>query len=391
MSSTFKFKLARSAAAAAALVSTFGIAAASSSTANADPKQFDALVGYGSDTIENVTNAFAGFANNINYTPLQAGATKQQLVSWDATPDNQCFAPLPGSPSIHRPNGSGEGRSILSHADEGTGYGSATCGGLKAVGGMVDFARSSSSVTTTTGALTYIPFGRDAVSFAYYRASGGAPVTSLTTAQLVEAYTDGEVVVGGVSIIPCGIQTSSGTFGFWNTALNVSATENAATTVCRTGLAGGDVNGRIQENDSAALKAKGDLAAAGTQVIVAFSAANYIAKSNGTAEGGIAAGVDLGAIDALGVPYTGTTTKAPSATFYASTTFGRNVNFVLSTLVLGSPGEPGLKAMFTNRSGTAVICSAPAQATVNAFGFLSVPAICGSETSKGAYVLTQPS
>src|SRR5262245_32766910 len=134
----------------------------SSSPANADPKQYSALIGYGSDTIEQVTNALAGFQNGINYPPLQAGSSKQQLVSWDATPDNQCFAPLPGSPSIHRPNGSGEGRAMLSHADLGDGYGSAACGGLKNVGGMIDFARSSSTVSDASGPLTYIPFGRDA-------------------------------------------------------------------------------------------------------------------------------------------------------------------------------------------------------------------------------------
>ena len=87
-------------------------------------------------------------------------------------------------------------------------------------------------------ALTYIPFGRDGVSFAAYRAAG-APVTSLTRAQTSPAlFTTGPQVIGGVRIVPCGIQVGSGTYSFWNTVTTATAAqENTATTECNNLLA----------------------------------------------------------------------------------------------------------------------------------------------------------
>lgn len=398
--------LVRSGAALAALGSTLTIGLMGTTPVHADPKQFTAFVGYGSDTTEQVTNAFAGFQNNINYTPLQAGSTRTQLASWDATPDNQCFIPKTGAPAIHRPNGSSEGRAILSHQINADGYGSAACGGLKNVANTTDFARSSSTVSNATGELTYIPFGRDAVSFAYYRASGGAPVTDLSQAELDGLFTNGPTMIDGVNIIPCGIQTGSGTFSFWNGALPVTtAEEDSATATCRA-LAGGDAFGRIQENNTQDLKAKGDLAPAGSQVIVGFSAANYIAKYNGVASDGIAAGVGLGSIEGLGLAYNGTVTSPPTGTltarseFYSNGTFGRYVNFVLPTTRATGAGDFTIKSMFVNSTspainvdgdGLAEICEPAAQATANAFGFLSVPADCGTTTRRGPLVLSQPS
>ena len=152
---------------------------------------------------------------------------------------------------------------------------------------------------------------------------------------------------------------------------------------------------RLQENDAAALKAKGDSTAlAGKQVIIGFSAANFIAQGNGVALSQLAAGVDLAEITNdgtganLGLAYTTTTVNgatlyAPSATFYASTVFGRNVYNVFNTAKVTGIGNNDFKSLFVG--ATSAVCSAAGQETVNAFGFSTI-GTCGSITLTGSLI-----
>ena len=165
-----------------ALAASLGSALAGGS-AGADPKQLTAAVGVGSDTTQDVMNAMTGFTNGLNYTPIQSSAASnaRQIISFDAVPPppltGTCITTKTGAPTMNRPQGSSQGRRALSRAIDGTGYGTALCGGPVNINGLVQFARSSAGPTAgDTGTnLTYVPFGRDGVSFAYYRASGGAP------------------------------------------------------------------------------------------------------------------------------------------------------------------------------------------------------------------------
>jgi hypothetical protein len=361
------------------------------SPVGADPQFANAFVGVGSDTTQDVMNAQAGFVNGASFTQaVSSSATGSKgIASWNAllpgSPDN-CIAPKLKAPTIYRSNGSSEGRRALSRAIDGSAYGPvAQCGGSKSVAGLIDFARSSSGPANgdTGTALTYIPFGRDGVSFGYY-ANGVTPVTSLTRAQLTSLFTTGPQVINGVNIIPCGIQAGSGTFSFWNTVTTATTTqENAATAQCN--AAG---NGqRLEENTSADLKAKGD-ALVGNQVIVGFSGASYIAQSNLVASKTIVAGVGLGSISDngsavnLGSPYTGTAPNlTPSATFFNDSVFGRNVYNVFDTARVTGFGNNDLKSLFVG--GASTMCSGPAQTIVNTFGFLST-ASCGSTALQGS-------
>ena len=389
--SSSKKRMALALAASALLGSAFA-----GSSASADPKQLSAVVGTGSDTTQDVMNALSGHVNGFNFTPAQSSAAsgQRQLVSFNATnigtgvADN-CITPKVGGPSFDRPNGSTNGLRALSRALDGTGGGSAACGGVTDVTGLVDYARSSSGTSNAAATdLTFIPFGRDALSFAYYRAGGaGGPVTSLTRPQLTSLFTTGSIIVANgtenVTIIPCGIQTGSGTFTFWNTVHAASATENAATTVCNN-LGG---TGRVQEHDAAGLKAKGDLAAAGVQVVIGFSAANYIAKSNGVAIGnpalsnvGIGSISDNGAGVNLGNPVSGVAPNVvPASSFYSSNIFGRDVYNVLPTSIVTGPGNNDVKTLFIG--STSGVCSR--SATIQQFGYLSLGAACGSTTMTG--------
>jgi hypothetical protein len=365
-----------------------GALVATGDPATADPKQFSAAIGVGSDTTQDVMNGLAGFANTASYTPVQSSAAsgRRQVASWDAT-GTPCITPKAPGATINRPNGSSAGRRALSRAIDGTSYGDATCGGLKPVSGLVQFARSSAGPSGAGTALTYLPFGRDALSFGYY-ANGVAPVTTLTSAQLTSLFSTGPQVIGGVEIVPCGIQTSSGTYQFWNTALGVAATEATGTATCNNAALAAGLNttasGRSQENDGNGLKARGDLFP-GKQVIIGFSAANFISQTNGVVASQLPAGgvVDLGSIDALGKPYTGAAPSAtPSGTFYASTTYGRDVYNVVSKALLDGPGNNDIKTLFVGP--TSGVCSATS--TIQAFGFLSLGASCGSTSLTGPLV-----
>ncbi len=374
------------------------------SPANADPKQFSALVGFGSDTTQDILNAFSGFSNGVNYEPLQTSATTgyTQLASWDAFPANECIGVKPSAPLIHRPNGSSQGRRILSRAFGGGQYGTAACG-VKDVSGLVDFARSSAGPAAgDLGTdLTYLPFGRDALTFAYYR-PGGEPVTNLSTTQIRSLFSSGPAVIDGVVLIPCGIQTGSGTKQSWDTTMQVTpATEATATAFCNNAGGVPDTGGRLQESNGPELKTKGDVvvalsdpicdgtpggaavSCAAVQVVVGFSASQFVARSNGAASPVPPPEVRLGGID--GNPAVNGTAPnvVPNAAFYSSATYGRDVYNVLPTASVTDPNTTAVKEMFVG-AGSAV-CSPAAQETTEKFGFLPLGAACGSTTLTGSY------
>lgn len=384
---------------AAGLVATTMAAGLFTGSANADPAQYTALVGVGSDTTQDVVNALSGKANGILYTPIQSSAATggRQIVSFDATAPagvaDNCITPKLGAPTFTRPNGSTGGRRALSRAIDGTGYGSAECG-IADVSGQVDFARSSSGPSGTTGALTYIPFGRDGVSFAYYRAAGEAgAVKTLTRAELDSLFTSGPATIGGVRIVPCGIQDGSGTYTFWNTAAGVSASEESSATALCNSLIPNSLGGRAQENDGVDLKARGDALAllpgeANSQVIIGFSAGAFVAKSNLVASPTPPAGVGIGSISNngsgtnLGSPVTGTAPNlVPNASFFNDGVFGRKVYNVFPTQVITGGGNNDLKDLFVGPGSK--VCQSTA--IINTFGFLVAPD-CGVTTITGDLV-----
>ncbi|MBI1843159.1 MAG: hypothetical protein HYR89_00880 [Actinobacteria bacterium] len=404
LTSAFRRPGARTALGIAVAGLAIGTSIIGGAPANADPRQFSALTGVGSDTTQDITNALAGNSNNISYLPITSSAASayQQITSWDAT-GTACIATKTGGANINRPNGSTGGRKALSRAIDGGTWGTSTCGGAtgKPVAGLIEFARSSDGPTAgdTGTALTYVPMGLDATSFAYYRNGGGA-VTSLTRAELISIYTNGSLTVGGVRIVPCGIQTESGTKKFWQKGpLNsmTNGTEDIGTAECNLATAT-SYGGRIEENRPNELKAKGDSAAmtnsalcpiaSPCQVIVGMSAGSFIAQTNGVSPNTTAVGVDLGRVSNngsgvdLGFPYTGTgSALAPSALFYADANFGRSVYVVLDTLKATGVGNVNYKSLFVG--STSALCSSAAQSRVNSFGFLT-PGNCGSTTLKGS-------
>jgi hypothetical protein len=363
------------------------------SPAEADPKQFTAVIGVGSDTTQDVMNALSGFANNNNFTPAQSTeGTKRQLVSWDAL-GSTCITPKAPGATIQRPNGSTNGRRALSRAIDGTNWGPSgtDCGGPKPVGGLINYARSSAGPGSGSNTdLTYIPFGRDALSYAYYAPAGVTPVTDLSAAQLQTIFsTAGPHVFGSTTIEPCSIQLGSGTYQFSLTAFGVTAAQMAAATADCT-----PAGQELQENDANALKNRADNVAgfpalAGKQVIIGFSAGNFISQTNGIAGSQLPTPfgtVNLGRVGG-DEPYntwslTPTAPITPDATFYASTQFGRLVYNVLPSAIVDGGGNQSLKTLFIGP--TSGVCAQ--SATIQAFGFLSLGSGCGDTTTRGPLV-----
>ena len=402
--STRKSKWIKVAAATATLGSIAAIGFVGNSPAQADPKQYGALVGYGSDTTQDVMNALSGFANGINFTPVQSqDATQTQLVSWDAFPAGQCITTKVGAPTILRPNGSTNGARIISRAFGGGTWGNTACG-QRDVSGIADYARSSSGPAGVGTDLVYIPFGRDAISWAYSKPSG-SPVTDLTAAQLSSLQVTGPQNIGGTVIIPCGIQSGSGTYATWNGMLGlaVTGTPDTGTAFCNTGIAATpavpDAGGRLQESNGPELKAKADALAttsnpicdgvvggpavscANAQVIIGFAASGWVARSNGVGFPAPGPGVGIGSIGGVAPTANAAPNLTPNSAFYASSTFGRNVFNILPSETINDIGNVQIQSMFVG--STSSVCQATS--TIQQFGFQSLGASCGSTTLTGPF------
>lgn len=412
--STRQTRLVKVAAVAAAVGSIAAIGFVGNSPAQADPKQYtDPIFGFGSDTLQDVTNAFAGFSFGQNFPELQTSAAtgQKQIVSWDAFPAGSttptavtCITSKVGSPQIQRPNGSGNGvRAISSAFNPGQNWpttGAGVCGASRSMAGIADFARSSAgpdsnNPASPTGPLVFVPFGRDYLGFAYLRPSG-SPTVSLTPAELTSLHATGPQLIGGVPTIACGIQTGSGTYQSWMRSLNLATngTGDPGTATCN-GVGNPASGGRVQENNGPDLTVKGGLLASmqhpvcdgvalgpavpctSAQLVVGFSASQFIARSNlvGTPNPNLGANGGLGGIDGQ-VPVTGLAPNLlPVAAAYANTTFGRDTFYVLGfETVSGSDAVPSLVDMFVGP--TSRVCSATT--TLQQHGFLSIGAGCGS-------------
>jgi len=432
MSSSTKKKVLSVVAAAASLAGVTLTAMSSSTNAQAEPLQLTAgITGFGSDTTQDVMNAMAGASAGITYAPLIT-TTGKVLVNWDALDPQglldpntrECLNPKLNAPSILRPNGSGEGQRILSRAIDGNnwwegrtgtgltlGNGTSTaspCNARRDVTGYVDYARSSSGISSTSSSkVTQIPFAYDALTFAVVKPFDGtgsctlgiagtchSKIISLTKAQISKVYVDGVLKIydngaydpgsrtasqnaaePGTVIMACGIQTGSGTYSSWNGKLTgvssgVEADANKGTSFCNNLEGTGEK--RVQENHGPDLAAKatyletatndkcdgiisdgsGAVSCKDVQLIVGFSASNFVAKSNGVSNPNPQGGdfpVYLGTADGLQfitgpdgdgkyAPYSGGTSATNG---FLSSTWNRLVYNMVSTCRIGEGNIPG--------------------------------------------------
>lgn len=331
--------------------------------AHADPSSNSYSI-VGSDTLQDVTNALTN-GTRVTGSNVRVFTQNKTIGNFDAFGSNSIQA-KPFGPFFSRPQGSGGGRNALIASITGAAW---TQDPLRfpaaVITDQVDIARSSSgpgSNASPEGDLAFIPFGRDAVAFAYKGGTGAW--ANLTRDQLIGIYSGAITQIDGVTVKPVLPQTGSGTRDFFLGALGNPTIHSSV----RQGVA---------ENDATIL-AEGE--------IVPFSVASWVAQSNGASGVNTISGttnVRMGSALGSTAPFTGTAPAlVPNATYYASTQFGRDTFLVvdfakinpsdpkydasLATLV-----KPGATAVTGSLAGfQTTLSSAPGAVKVK-FGFLA--------------------
>ena len=381
--------------------------------ANADPASgtFGTLVGLGSDTTQDVTNAIA----------KSIGSGK--LASYDAIGSTATVVTRSGGIAVPRVNGSGAGRDMLRVAigqiPNKTGV--ATSAGTSveitsSVIGQIDYARSSSGPGTdeaAEGVLTYVPFARDAVGVAvdptgplakvpFYVGSATDAKTEPTLYNVYRGYVQYAYInttagtynsVGETATAPAGTTAykiqpilpkfGSGTRSYFVGQLGggtdvAGLVANTWTTVNEKYTVNG-VATDVQEHEGAAIMQSTAGLPANTYAIGPFSIAQYVAQTNGI--DGLAnrtAGVTLPALGKTASDRVATTTGSGKAlatnTAYAAMV--RNVYNIIPSK-LADDATSDVAKMFVGANST--VCQQTA--VIQSYGFLPASStgagICG--------------
>jgi len=335
-------------------------------TANADPTAgtFPVLAGVGSDTIQDVMNGMSSAIPAIGSYDATApvGAANQTTITTRS-----------GGVAFTRPNGSGAGQNALSASIDGTAFNGVV------ITGDVDFARSSSGPSSSFpgSQLTFIPFAKDAVSYAVNEASdfprnipegsaaaAAANPTTLTLWNIYHctatSYTDSNT--NSVTIIPLLPQSGSGTRKFWDTTFGL--TEGSLPS-CVT-----DLNGTVEEHNGSALTGPGD--------IMPFSISQYIAQGNWQTlpstvqERRYAAA--LGSVDGIS-PYiiSGAGTVASPFSLVQNPSFEIN-RLVYNVVATSRLSDANIAATFVGTSSA--VCTHTA--IIKEYGFATIGNTCGT-------------
>jgi hypothetical protein len=355
---------------AACAVVAVGLGAAAPAIADPTPAgTFKPLVGVGSDTTENVVNGLGTVVTNIGSYDATGSATIQTRT---------------GGPLFNRPNGSGNGQKALSASINLSGTRTWPATGGVDITGQIDFARSSSAPSGSfVGTdLTFIPFARDAVSFAVNAASdfprdvalGAATQDTISPAPFtlrniyrgaVTTYADSNF--NTVTIRPLLPQQGSGTRSFWIAQLGL--TEALVT-------AGGatDLGNTVQEHNGTFVTGAGDL--------VPFSVAQYIQQGNYAALPTTVVerrgNIQLGSIGS-NKPYQPSTTATGGLEINPSFPVNRLVFNVVSTARLTgtSTADQQLQAAFVGTNSGVCLASS----TITKYGFGTIGTLCGNTTT----------
>lgn len=182
-------------------------------TALADPvpaqPPYRALQGAGSDTAQDIMNAYANGTNVVSpaFPGIKDGSGNLVIASWDAAPATTAIttkdpASFPQCSNLPRPNGSGDGINALAGLKSGF---PKEC---------LDFARSSADDHSdrTGQGLTYIPYALDAETYATFTQSSVPKNLSQATLKTIfQANTP-----NCTSFHPKLPNNLSGTWKFWN-------------------------------------------------------------------------------------------------------------------------------------------------------------------------------
>ncbi|MCW2854420.1 MAG: hypothetical protein JWR52_35 [Marmoricola sp.] len=407
-----------------AVLATSALVSMAAVPAFADPVRPYATVG--SDTIQDVWN---GLTNDST-------AVVPSIASFDATSNGVAYNTIHTKTAgtwFSRPNGSGDGQKAECATWDTTGDPthllniSTPASSWNLNNQEVDFARSSSGPSGTSGPLTYLPFARDAVSMGYNTqvvgaASSGLPSgLALTTADITALYkglpsADGVVTfetAGGVAesdahadataqvflngvagnnnglavgssfqVFPTLPQSASGTRKFFASAAGISNTQGA--NAAYVSDAPGSVTGTgapYEENNGRALTVAG--------AIIPFSAAQWISQQTGAATNtlnnttmAIASFIDTSNV--VNAAVIGSGSSAAQGPMFGSTDFSGNFNvapvpgvgvfnrdtydIIAASFIGGTPKQSALVSTLSG-GGTGQIFSSGGKTIIKKFGF----------------------
>jgi ABC-type phosphate transport system substrate-binding protein len=355
------------AAAALALVTCAAVPAFADPTAGS----FKNLSGVGSDTIQDVMNGMASQISDIgSYDAVDpaTGAAGGQIQT------------KAGTLTFTRPNGSGDGVKALSASIQGGSHQWAN----KTIKDQVDFARSSSGPSVTGTDLVYVPFARDAVTYAVPSGSDWArniptgsaadPANKLSLYNIYHciktSYTDSNG--DPVAIKPLVPQSGSGTAKFWASTLSFDdgALPSCVKRVNNEGVA-------VQEHDGSTLTDPGN--------IVPFSIAQYIAQGNHTA---IAASTGVNVVERKGQVVLGSINgQSPFRMSGGKTVM--NAQFPVTRLVYNvvsaaRAADTNDKVNTTFIGASSAVCSHPE--IITQFGFSTI-SNCGATNVTGGFTV----
>ncbi|AWB96449.1 hypothetical protein DCE93_12985 [Agromyces badenianii] len=292
-------------------VALSGVAIASS--ASAEPVS-NSYVAVGSDTLQDSMNALInGTSASGSFVRVKSGIST--LGNFDSF-GSAAIQTKSAGVYFARPAGSSQGRDALRRSIDGANWSaSGNTTPAKPIPGQVDIARSSSgpgSNADANGKLLYVPYGRDALAYAYK--GGTAAWANLTAAQLKAIYEGTLTSIDGVTVTPKLPQNGSGTRSFFLGAIGVTNPSGVADQATTT----------LPENDATVL---------GDNQIIPFSVANWVSQGNnvsGVNTLAAAPTVLLGSPVAGQVPFTGTAPNlVPSAGYYSNSTFGRDTYLIV--------------------------------------------------------------
>lgn len=294
---------------AACGIAIAGVGVATSASAEPVSNSYSLV---GSDTLQDSMNAIVN-GTTITGATVRVTSNNKTLGNFDAF-GSAAIQTKPAGAFFGRPAGSGAGVTALRASITGANYSGNPAVPARQILGQVDIARSSSGPggnANANGMLAYVPYGRDALGFAYK--GGDSSWANLTAAQLKAIYECTTTTVGGVAIKPRIPQSGSGTRSFF-----LGAIGNPTLGSCVS-----DATGTTPENDASVL---------GANELIPFSVANWVSQANGAT--GIntttASGVSFGSAVAGQAAFTGTAPNlVPNASYYSDATFGRDTYLVV--------------------------------------------------------------
>lgn len=335
--------------------------------ASADPVGFKPLNGAGSDTTQDLVGGVATVVTAIGSYDAIGSATIQTTS---------------GGPLFNRPNGSTSGVQALSASVNNTGTRTFPASGGVSITGQIDFARSSSAPSGSfVGTdLTFIPFARDAVTYAVSAASdfprdialGAASQDTIAPAPFtlrniyrgtVTTYVDSDF--NSITIRPIIPQSGSGTRSFWLAALGLTETTILGTPTT-------DIGNTAQEHNGTYITNAGDIAP--------FSVAQYIAQGNHGAlpttiserRGNIELG-NVGSVKPILL------TAGGGVELNTAFPINRLVFNVVQTTRLAGSSSADLLLQSTFAGSSSSVCAATAQ--IKQYGFGTIGSLCGNTTT----------